>query len=257
MFSRTAAELKKGLVILVLMICAVFPNIVCAEDNLLTHAETYYQAGQYQRAVETYEQGLSQYPGNVTLLYNLGNSYYRMGEIGRAVYYFKKAQRLSPRDADIRVNLASAKEKVVDKVSKTSGIGPPLNWDWLVSWVSFNEAVAGLLVILILFNSLLLLYVIKKRGELFRNVFFSVFGVLIIYLIFFGMYYQTMFHVKHGIIISTKIEAKSEPSSTVKTLFYLHEGVECRVLKQIGQWDNIELKNGLSGWVKSNDLMVL
>ena len=42
------------------------------------------------------------------VLFNLGNSYYRNGNIGKAIRAYRHAQTLSPRDPDIRANLGFA-----------------------------------------------------------------------------------------------------------------------------------------------------
>ena len=42
------------------------------------------------------------------VLFNLGNAYYRNGELGPAIRAYREAQRLAPRDPDIRANLGFA-----------------------------------------------------------------------------------------------------------------------------------------------------
>ncbi|MCR4319495.1 MAG: hypothetical protein NUV74_04045, partial [Candidatus Brocadiaceae bacterium] len=49
------------------------------------------------------------------IYYNLGNTYYRKGELGRAILNYRKAQRLIPRNADLNANLRLAKNSTEDK----------------------------------------------------------------------------------------------------------------------------------------------
>ena len=48
--------------------------------------------------------------------YNLGICYFRLNQLGQAIYHFNKAKTLSPRDADINYNLNYAKSKTIDKI---------------------------------------------------------------------------------------------------------------------------------------------
>ena len=51
------------------------------------------------------------------VLFNLGNAYYRNGQLGRAIRAYRHAQTLAPRDPDIRANLGFA--------AQTAGIALP------------------------------------------------------------------------------------------------------------------------------------
>ena len=42
------------------------------------------------------------------VLFNLGNAYYRHGDLGEAILAYRRAQRLAPRDPDVRANLGFA-----------------------------------------------------------------------------------------------------------------------------------------------------
>jgi hypothetical protein len=60
----------------------------------------------YRRALDRFlsvsEQGQVQ---NARLYYNMGNTYYRLGDIGRAVLYYRRAELMNPADRNLRHNL--------------------------------------------------------------------------------------------------------------------------------------------------------
>ena len=60
--------------------------------------------------------------------YNLGNSYYKIGEIAKAVLNYERALLLQPGNADIRANLEVARAKTIDKVE-------PVPEVFFVSWI--------------------------------------------------------------------------------------------------------------------------
>jgi len=55
---------------------------------------------------------------NGKLYYNIGNAYFRMGDIGRAVLYYRRAALLIPNDENLHQNLNYAKSKCVDKIEE-------------------------------------------------------------------------------------------------------------------------------------------
>ena len=61
------------------------------------------------------------------MYYNLGNSYYKAGEIAKAVLNYERALLMKPGNSDIRANLEVARAKTIDKVE-------PVPEVFFVSW---------------------------------------------------------------------------------------------------------------------------
>lgn len=97
---RTAAVIGMAWLCLVLRGFALDPAEPFAE------AARAYDNSDYAEAIRIYQQ--LQRDGFVAaeLFYNLGNAWYRQGDIGQAVVHYKKALHLQPRNGDIRHNLA-------------------------------------------------------------------------------------------------------------------------------------------------------
>jgi tetratricopeptide (TPR) repeat protein len=49
---------------------------------------------------------------NAALEYDLGNAYFRLGELGRAILHYRRAQQLDPTDAALAANLTYARNRV-------------------------------------------------------------------------------------------------------------------------------------------------
>ncbi|MDR2907953.1 MAG: tetratricopeptide repeat protein, partial [Bacteroidales bacterium] len=84
--------------------------------------KTTFEQGNDFYAAENYKQAAASYltvvkSGFVSpeLYYNLGNSYFRLGDYPHAILYYEKAKRLSPKDPDLLMNLGIAKTKIADK----------------------------------------------------------------------------------------------------------------------------------------------
>ena len=91
-----------------------------ARQEALGHfqeANQSYSAGRFDEALETYlelaEAGFSNGP----LSYNIGNCYYRRGEIGKSILHYERARLLMPGDEDLAHNLELSQLKVTDTIT--------------------------------------------------------------------------------------------------------------------------------------------
>ncbi len=115
---------------------AINPGAAFDEANKL------YEQGRYGAAADAYEQIWKGGQTTASVLFNLGNARWKAGDHGRAIIAYLQAQRLAPRDADIRQNLEFARRSL--KGANPEESGHPLWRRWLTR-LSPNEwtAVAG------------------------------------------------------------------------------------------------------------------
>lgn len=77
-------------------------------------ALTAYDSGDFRRALNMYSEELKTGTGvSPSLLYNMGNCYYQLGEFPRALVCYERAIRLAPRDSDIQENLNLTRRKLL------------------------------------------------------------------------------------------------------------------------------------------------
>ena len=72
-------------------------------------ANKFYEEKDYASAIRLYESIINQGNESAEVYFNLGNAYFKSGDLGYAVLYYTKARRLSPADEDIRHNLEFAR----------------------------------------------------------------------------------------------------------------------------------------------------
>jgi len=85
-------------------------SVRAEESSKLTEANTAFESGDYARAATIYQDLIDQGGASASLFYNLGNSRFRLGENGKAILSYERAKLLSPRDPDLRANLALARK---------------------------------------------------------------------------------------------------------------------------------------------------
>ena len=81
-------------------------------------ANVLYEHSLYADAVSSYVDLVDSGVSSSDLYYNLGNAYFRSGDLGRALLSYKRAAQIDPGDGDIRANLDLVRGRTVD------GLGP-------------------------------------------------------------------------------------------------------------------------------------
>lgn len=104
----------------------------------------------YQAAAGNFEALIDSGIENGKLYYNLGNTYVRLGKIGKAIACYRRAERLSPGDANLAENLRFARSLQQDRIAQPATtdalryllawhFGLPLN---LRAWLGASAYVA-------------------------------------------------------------------------------------------------------------------
>ena len=79
-------------------------------------ANQLYLQAKYPDAVAQYQKIVQSGFESGELYFNLGNAYYKSGNIQKAILNYERARQLLPRDEDVQFNLQLANLQVVDKI---------------------------------------------------------------------------------------------------------------------------------------------
>mgnify|MGYP001186902129 FL=1 len=229
-----------------------------SSDSLFQLGNTYYENEQYETAASTYEQLENDYSHEYLYL-NLGNSYYRMGELGNAVWAYEKAYSIAPRDQDIIYNLNFVRSQVRDRII------PPDNFFIFSLYTAFLDkttildisVLGGLLFIIIsiiyLMNSYLLI------PEKLNSIINSTLILTLIFLIWVSVdKYWKFTDINEAIVISTSVDVRSAPIQRGENVvFRVHEGTKAQITAVESGWYEIILLDGKKGWLSTQDMRKL
>ena len=88
------------------MLLFVFVNLFAqSSDELMKNGNKFYQEGQFEQAVQTYQKIIGQGFESGAVYYNLGNAYFKSGKLGYAIFCYEKGLKLQPNDEDLSYNL--------------------------------------------------------------------------------------------------------------------------------------------------------
>ena len=225
-----------------------------ASDQLFEKANKAYNNSDYTSAITLYDSILTIGLESSELYYNLGNCHYKAQDWANAIWHYEKSLKLEKNDKTIQ-NLELANLKIIDRIEEI----PQLFYKkWWSSFISlFNTFSWQLISILIIWLSLtikILSQFTNYKKECFLSILYS-----LALISFFATYssYQTNITKKEAIIFTSSIVVNSAPTTNSTNLFSLHSGSKIEILDTIGEWINIKIANGNSGWIKESGCKVL
>ena len=242
----------------VLLLLLLLPMTGMAANKVTkANADSLYAAEHYQQAAHEYEALLKKGISS-DIYYNLGNCYYRMDDMTRAVLNYERALLLSPGDRDVRLNLQLARSKTIDKIVPESEMFFVTWYRSLVNLMSVDGWARTAIVSLVVALILALLYLFSDRIWLRKLGFFG--GILLLLTfalsnLFAYQQKQALVHRSGAIIIHSAVNVKSTPAHNGTDLFILHEGTKVTITDDsMNDWKEIRVADGKEGWLQTKDI---
>lgn len=214
-----------------------------------------YAQGRYREAVEAYQKASASGYASAALHYNLGNAYFRLDAVGRAIRQYETARRLRPGDPRLDHNLEQARERVVGPGATPP---PPRGWgrlvdDWPTRWifgVGWLLIVAGGVVA-----------VVRARPDastpwthpLVASL--VVAGAIVAATAMAGAYAQTL--DTQAVVVADRVPLRSAPADTSVADTTVHEGATVHVVRRDDGWTEVRLAPALHGWIPSSSLAII
>ncbi len=243
-------------IFLLSLLIALSPAFAAEEGSLqkaFDEAEALYQQGDYLGAIKTYEKILSENASNGTLYYNLGNAYFKSGDLGRTILNYERALKLSPGDKELKHNLSFVRELLQDRMESPE----PPRWLQKLSALHSLLTINGIALLTSLFYSFILLlssYAVLRpsfRPILLRVFLIPLLGFLVLFL-GLGLFKVMEERFSPVIVVSEEVDVHYGPSVHETKAFVLHAGTKCSVRESSGDWVLIWLSNDRGGWVEKS-----
>ena len=247
--------MKKIYIFIILMVAAFSIKAQEIQNQEFAKANFYYNESRYDTAVIIYENILKEGFVSAPLLYNIGNTYFKMRNYPMAILNYEKALKLDPTNDDIRQNLAIANALITDKIEPLPVFFITRWWRNLGDMFTANGWATVTLVLLGVLLLILFLYFTARTAGVKKSTFFTgiiIATVLIISTIIAIQKYKYLNSRNEAIIMKPTITVKSSPSSSGVDLFVLHEGTKVTVIDNDADWDKIRIADGSIGWLPSS-----
>jgi tetratricopeptide (TPR) repeat protein len=222
-------------------------------NQAFDQANAAYDAGDYQTAIDAYEQLISESVVHPVVFFNLGNAYYRSGCLGAAVANYERALQLNPRAEDARENL----DKCVRETKQQLARPRPPDWEQSLLFWHYNlpPRVTRLTAIILwfLFWSLLAVRLVRPI-RFFRHAALGV-GLLALA---FGLSAWTKAHTDlYAVAVDEQVPVHYGTSEDETVRFYLYAGDRVLVDRREKGWARVMTSDDERGWVKQDALALV
>ncbi|MEX2048146.1 MAG: tetratricopeptide repeat protein [Gemmatimonadota bacterium] len=250
-----AARVALALVLALAAWIAAPQPALYAQDELVEEGNRLYQQSDFAGAVAAYEAVLGAGFESAALHYNLGNAYFKAGDLGRSILAWERALALSPGDADALANLELARSLTADAVQ-------PLPRFWLFDVVSWWVQLVprALLIGIVGFAWLLvagglIARFLARRADAGRwGTRAALVGTVVVLVLGTNLIVRELGvgRAERGVVLADVVPVRSAPSDDDDlTLFEIHEGTRVRIDQRTGDWAEIVLDDGKVGWVRA------
>lgn len=222
----------------------------------LEEADNAYMQGHYEEAVTRYE-ALLEDGVSADACYNLGNAYYRLDDLGRAILNYERALLLAPADADIRFNLELCRSKLSEQWSKPSEM---FFITWLREFVgSRNAGEWGTCGVLFFLFGILFFALYRFGGRLLvrKLGFYAALAGWMLAVLANVAAAWTYFSYKddNRAVVVANARLYPDSNSGSEPLRTLSPGAVLQVTDANSRgWYEVELPNGKKGWMQQQDL---
>jgi tetratricopeptide (TPR) repeat protein len=240
-----------GLWVSAAILIAVYARDVHAEVASTTFdaANNLYEQGKFLEAAGDYEKLARTGQTSEAVYFNLGNALFKAGQFGRAIAAYQQAERIAPRDPDVRANLQFARNQVQGPTLR-----PEKLWQWvgkmsLSEWTWLTSTMAWVwLVLLTLLQWRPTLRPALKGYTLWAGVVFLACCVC------FALDFYSDRFAKRAIVVAQEAVARQAPIEESQSAFTLHDGAELQVLDQKDQWLQVRADPRRIGWVRRDSV---
>lgn len=233
-------------------------NAQTNQNQEFEKANFYYNESRYDTAVVIYERILNEGYVSIPLLYNIGNTYFKLRDYPMAILYYEKALKIEPDNEDVKQNLAIANALITDKIEPVPEFFLKKVWKNIGNKFSANNWATISLVMIALVLITLFFYLTARTKGLKKSMFFIVILLIITCLcsiIFASQKHSYMNEHNEAIVMMPTITVKSSPSSSGTDLFVLHEGTKVRIMDRADDWNKIKIADGSVGWLPSTSII--
>jgi tetratricopeptide (TPR) repeat protein len=257
--------MKRTIIYIFILLGIVAPTISAKTTaRLIEQADSAYTTDDFATAAQLYTQAIDSIGSSTALYYNLGNAYYRMGHLGKAIVNYERALRLDPTNQDARDNLEFVNAKITDKIGDNGTFisntidnivssAHPNTWS-MIALISFILMLGGAVVYIFMEN-----IAIRKIG-FFGGIVLLIISIITNIFAITGTN-KAKSHTSAIVIEPSTILSTSprQPKDRNEEAFLLHEGTKVEILDSVTvpadtagrKWYDVSIDNSHRAWISS------
>ena len=232
------------------LIFAVSAHSKAQETSAFEQGNDAFHKGQFKEAITNYQAQIESGHVSATLHFNLANASFQDGQLGRAIFHYREAQLLVPRDKDIVHNLSIARNEVHNGTPPKAGL-----WRRLTGFLTLNEwsllAVIPLTVWVAWLTAINIRPAHRKSGLVLRPIL----GVTAILLALIALITWRVQTDHQWVVVKQETTARFGPVEASPSQFKWFDGAELNVERAYDDWLLVKDATGRQGWVPTRDVL--
>lgn len=253
--------MKRALLLGLWLVCAATTARADSLHDVFVRGNAAYARGDFAAAAQEYTTLVEAGVEDPAVSYNLGCAYGALGQYGSAIRYFERSLRQAPGDEAAEQRLKLARDLLGERQAKERGEAlvaerPPLSAAVFAS-VSENTLAVLLLVASALF-SVALCMLAFARAEASRLGLGIATGALFAAGVAsgFGLWAKNDFGAEgqRAIVVEGHAPLREGPDPAARLAAELNEGESVRVLSEEGDFAQVQLSRGLTGYAPKSSV---
>lgn len=255
---------------ILIAIIAIVACLSAKAEDIITLADSAYAQEQYSKAIELYNKGIKAHGSSAALYCNLGDAYYRNGDLGKAIVCYERALRIDPSYEDAHQNLEFVRTKCIDKVGE-SGTFLENTFDSLATLTTSNIWAVVSLSLFLLIAGGICLYFFSANVAIRKIGFFGAI-ILVLFMLMSIMMAIRSYNISvakdKAIILSPSTilsTSPREPKDRNEEAMLLHEGTKVTIVDSVGttsgntsvKWYEVVVDNTHRAWIKGTDIEMI
>ena len=236
----------------------VTPGVCAGQSAFFDEGNQLYQEGDFDGALERYAQILDNGLESGELYYNIGNTYFKLGELGPAILYYERARRLMPGEGDLLANLELARSLTADEITPLLGFWLFRAVGWWVGLLPRGVLVWLVVVAYLIAIASAILVILRPSTVLAasgRRLAIAGATVTVVFGLNLAVRELGIGAAEEAVIIAEETAVQSAPSDdSALQIFAVHEGTKVRTDRRSDAWIEIILEDGKVGWVRADQL---
>ena len=237
-------------VLAITLLLAASAHSKAQEPSPFERGNAAFHRGQFKEAVANYQAQIESGHVSATLHFNLANASFQDGQLGRAIFHYREAQSLVPRDKDIAHNLSIIRNEVHNGTPPKTGV-----WQRLTGFLTLNEwsllAVIPLTAWFAWLTAININPAYRKKGAVFRPIL----GVAAIVLVIITLIAWRMQTDHLWAVVIQETTARFGPVTASPDQFKWFDGAELEIERTHGDWLLVKDATGRQGWVPTHDVL--
>jgi tetratricopeptide (TPR) repeat protein len=242
---------RRGLGGILLLLAAAATVRAETPEELFERGNAAYESARYDDAAVAYETVLKYGIRDPRVEYNLGNAYFRVGNLGRAILHYERAHRLSPVDPDIFANLELARSRRFDRV-EAEEVSAVVRWTRAAQDRLGPDRQALVFLVLIWLIAGLVTWATIRPSGWTAAVGWTLAALALatsLTALSWLVTWQRLEGERIAVVLDDSVEVLAGPGENNAALFTVHEGLTLTVRSERPGWVQVSLPNGLNGWV--------